>query len=365
MDYPPEREMMDPIRNGFSRFPARGCPAGRGKKIHIRYALLMLLWSLAASPVIAAPEAGTAENSNTIGGPETTTGPAPATAEANNEGKGAQVEGESEGDEFGLEFLQKAKDNETEPLKQIMTSQGPFVNMGFPVWKLYGTIGFNYLTVNQDFGMIGLFRTKRFTNFTFYDLQVHSFLVPAFTAGSGENTYYGLIRFKKSYIQYDFPWLYEWSIYQLKTSTLENLRMRAILETGYGAFLARVNRADFSLAVNLELGVVFDYSSLDAYAENISSGLAKTALEFDGEFYPFEAKALFYFYYEMINPDGPLGANQTRFDFESSASYFLDRKNYFSLGIIYTQFLALPVNSVQVDKALTVYGAYTYKLSVK
>jgi len=246
--------------------------------------------------------------------------------------------------------------------------EGKLIFLGLSRYKFYYSFGTNFL-INEDdqglreadYGAIAFFRMKRTTNYTFYDLRINGYYVPRVISGESADQAYADIRLKRSVIFFDWPWLYDWTVYQLKSSTLENLRLRALLETGFGAFLLRLGVLDARMQLNLEAGVAFDYASLDAYAENISSGLVKVAIEFDVDYYPLSSKNILWLYYQVINPDPLRQADQTRVDLETNGSYYFNHNVYLTAGLIFTSFLKLPKSSPQPSLAFTVYSAFTYK----
>ena len=169
----------------------------------------------------------------------------------------------------------------------------------------------------------------------------------------------------------DWPFIYEWSIYSLKTSTIENLT-RAILETGYGAFVWQEGKGSRKIQLNLEGGVVFDYSDMEAYSSNVSSGYLKMAIEFDFEWAPISGKSLLYYYSQIINPDPAVYADQTRWDMELMGAYHFNSNWYLSVGSIISDYIRLKKKFMQSKNpsalpefSFIVYFAATYKHKFK
>ena len=226
-----------------------------------------------------------------------------------------------------------------------------------------GSLGANVLLKHRDVGTIGLFRWKRFTNFTFADLQLQGYLIPTGADAGRLLQTYGLARFKISERFFSHPSSYGFSTYQVKTSTAEDLALRAMVESGYGAFLADRGSEARHVSINAEIAAVFDYANLDAYKNGVSTGYGKLALESDFSFHAVSGKLLGQIYQELVNANPGAVGNQTHMDIEALVHVRLTTHFRISGGVLHTWFLLLdkdrfgqPVWTLTSFLALTAVG---------
>jgi len=236
------------------------------------------------------------------------------------------------------------------------------IDLGEPRTDVFYMGGVNALTESWSFGGIGMLRVRRVTNYTFHDLQLHAYVVPYLDDELEEEAltpfaYYGRARYKRSTRSFDFPWLYDWTTYELKTSTEEDLDLRASVASGYGAFLVETGDDVNGAHVNLELGFVLDYASLDAYTQNVSTGYAWGALELDFGLDPLVGKLRNHVSYQLTGVGDSQPTDQTRYDLDARLGFRLGEHGELWLGILHTRYLLLDGSlSGQPEGTLTAYA---------
>ncbi len=262
-----------------------------------------------------------------------------------------------------------AEEEEPAAAEEEPRPSGRVIDLGVPRVHSYYMAGLSTLTEDWSVGAIGMYRTKRVTNYTFLDLQMHGYVVPRLDDDLEEEeealvpfAYFARARLKRSERSFDLPWFYDWTVYELKTSSEEDLNLRASIASGYGALLVEQGDVENASLLNVELGFLLDYASLDEYTSGVSSGYVLAALEFDFELAPLAGKVRNLLSYQLTSAAEELAANQTRYDLDARVGLFLTPHLELALGLIYTRYLLLEWGeSAQPEGTLALYGGLTVR----
>ncbi len=208
------------------------------------------------------------------------------------------------------------------------------IDLGEPVWDQTLLLGVDvpvYPAVAV--GLLGGYRLRRRTNFTFNDLQLFGTAAPRLqkedtgATEAGPVTWIGSAALKTSTRNFDFPWLYAWTRYEVKSSTAEDLNLRAAIASGWGVFLWESEPGEDDVHANFDLGLLVDYASLDAYAEGVASAYLRGGLSLDVDWGPWkweiEGNASLQLTDATLTDEDTnqqVEVNQTRFELEGSLS---------------------------------------------
>ncbi len=249
-------------------------------------------------------------------------------------------------------------------------AESTFIDLGKARWSHRFTTGLNApVTPAIGAGLLFGYRMKRVTNYTFNDLRLVLVASPRLEDDehddSGPITWLGRVRVKTSTRNFDWKWLYAWARYEAKTSSDEDLNLRAAFSSGWGLFVWPLPEEKSNLRTNLEVGILVDYANLDAYSEGSANGYLWGGLSID-----YEAGPLVYSLegtsglqltdaeLKLKGEDTQVDVNQTRVEIDASVDYHL---NHFhltvgSLAALYI--LQLVGEEGTPDTAVTVYAGF-------
>lgn len=246
------------------------------------------------------------------------------------------------------------------------------IDLGEPHYRHLVTSGVD-VPLHPAFG-IGLlfgYRLRRSTNFTGQDLRVLVVGAPrieedADHADSGPIAWLGTGRFKSLARNFDFPWLYTWSRYEAKTSSDEDLNLRAAFSSGWGARLWPFEGLPLqALDADIEVGILVDYANLDAYSEGVANGYlwGGMTLDYDVSEWRLYAEGssslqLTDAELKVKGEDTQVDVNQTRVEIDVGAAIALGHGMRLSAGGISSLYLLqLLGDEGTPDTAVTVYLA--------
>jgi hypothetical protein len=233
---------------------------------------------------------------------------------------------------------------EPAPLPVVMPDPLPdgYIFLGVPRYKHYLTGGLDIPTwPNFGVGLVAGYRLKRTTRYTYQDFRLRGLVAPRLDdveGGSGDETgsfsVRGQMRLKLSTRSFDFPWFYQWTLYEVETSNDADLNLRAGASSGWGLFLYQDTYSPDDegreTLVTAELGLLVDYASLDAFAGDVASIYLHGQLELDldrgrwkTEFVGRSSLQLSDAELQEAGGDQSVAINQTRFELEGSIGYQL------------------------------------------
>ena len=235
------------------------------------------------------------------------------------------------------------------------TATAETVDLGEPRYSRSVVTGVSLEDFGESVGAMVRGRIKRTTNITFLDLQVEGFVGPD---RNGDVSYLGRTRLKRSNRSFDFPHMYDWSSYELKSSSAEEVDLRAILASGFGAFLWKSS----AQLINVEAGFVVDYANMEAYADQVSSGYVRAALEWDLDLSPLTAHVLNYLYTQVTETDQEEAPDQSRYELDVALGGYLTEGLEVSAGAILTRYLQVDEQRHdQPTQVVTVYAGIKYE----
>lgn len=239
---------------------------------------------------------------------------------------------------------------------------GEIIYLGKPDYRQQATVGVNLLPERGSAGLIGLYRLKRTTKLTFYELWLEGYIVPGLRPDERTWTY-GRARLKRSGRWLSALWLYDWSTYEAKSASDEGLSLRAILASGFGTFLFQREKPLSLLNLNLEVGFVVDYANLRAYADQVFNGYAKSALELDFRQGNWSGKAVSSLLYQVTTAaKSTYAPNQSRHEADLLLAYNVTRELRVTVGTAINHFFLRAPTDIGLPRlAYTVFLGATFR----
>lgn len=243
------------------------------------------------------------------------------------------------------EPLTQDNQKEAEAKQPQQTQQTNLIDLGTPqhLFTLMG--GLNTLAQTRLPGGFLSFSYQYATNFTRYDAGITGYIVPDYL---GDSTYeasqFALLKFKDTKKYFDWPFIYNYTLYSLKANTEENLNGRALIDSGFGFEVwsttnGRTSAMRKAFSIDAETAVVFDYASLKAYADNISSFYLKTMITMVWRYNNFKGIHSGTYLYDVM-ADNSI-ADQSRVELEGELRYLWQNNFYIAFGSYMTHYVKL------------------------
>jgi len=266
--------------------------------------------------------------------------------------------------EIGTSFLQIGVDD-IDPANEL---DKYFINIGKGKHTLKYSIGFNTLESTNIPGGILFIKYNYRTNYTEYDVKLNTYGIINTTDVYDSTTedkikYHLKFQLKRSSKYFDFPFLYDWSMYSFITDADQNLTLRGIFQTGFGSKIFKIPGRKKSLNLFYEIGIVYDYADLEAYTQHLSVFYFKNSILFSWRWLPISGRYYLHYLHEIYKQqDKEETLNQSRLEMEGYLTYHFNKIFDLSFGYEYTKFMKMSELTDTIEKLKLTEQSATYYL---